>query len=128
MYVTWVTPNLHFSLLSVRLTCSHLCNTALRCSSCSSFVIPLTSMSSISVSTPGRTLNTWHICFWNTSYADLIPKDIRWKQYLPKGLLNVVRSWLSSSRGICRYPQLASSFEKTLSPVSLLVMSSIVGS
>ena len=63
MYVTLVTPNLHFSSLSVRLTVSHHQSTASRRSSCSAFVVPHTKILSISVLTPGRSPNTWLIRF-----------------------------------------------------------------
>ena len=49
------------------------------------------------------------------------------KRQAPKTVLTVVRRELSSSRGICQNPDLASRVEKYFAPLSHVVICSIVG-
>ena len=86
--------------------------------SCSSWVRPYTSRSSIKQTTPSSPAMTSDICFWKYSGAEVIPNGSLLKQNLPNGVMNVVRMADSSESRICQNPELASSFEKTLAPVS----------
>ena len=69
-------------------------------------------MSSMSVSTPGRSPKLWFMLFWNIFCAIWPQMAFSWNS-LPKGVLNVVKSWLSVSR---EYPWLASSLKKHFAP------------
>lgn len=58
----------------------------------------------------------------------LIPNGRRVKQYLPKGVMNVVKILLSSCSGICQKPEAASRDVKIVEPANLASVSSVVGS
>ena len=68
------------------------------------------------------------IVLWNTSGANEIPKGSRRKKYRPNGVMNVVSFAVASSSGSCQKPDVASSFMKTVEPLSLCMTSSRVGS
>ena len=57
-----------------------------------------------------------------------MPKGSLLKQYLPVGVMKVVRRREEGERGICQKPLLASNFEKTLAPASCASVSSTLGS
>ena len=71
----------------------------------------------------GRLLSTLS---WKTSPATLSPRGRRTHQYLPQGVLKVVRKLLSLSRRTCQYPDFASSKLKYLESASSGRMSSTV--
>lgn len=56
-----------------------------------------------------------------------IPKCRLLKQYLPKGVMNVVKLQLSGCSGICQNPLVASRDEKTVAPLISAVISVEVG-
>lgn len=60
--------------------------------------------------------------------AIFIPKSRRFKQYLQKGVINVVRRLLSSCSVICQKPESMSRDVKTVEPDSLASDSFVVGS
>ena len=60
-------------------------------------------------------MSSW-ILRWKTSGAEQIPKGLHFQQYLPKGMLKVVRNDNSSSSSTCQNPFLASNTAKTLAP------------
>ncbi len=49
------------------------------------------------------------ILFWKSSGVLEIPKGSLLKQWCPRGVTKVVRTWDSGSSGICQNPLLASS-------------------
>ena len=74
----------------------------------------------------GTFLNTLSILSWKTSPATFSPKGRHSHQYLPQGVLKVVRKLLSLSRGTCQYPDFASSKLKYFESASSSRMSSTV--
>ena len=79
-------------------------------------------------STPDRPSSSDDILRWKISGADEIPNGSLRNAYRPKGVMNVVISWLLSSSGICQNPLAASRVENTFEPASLGEMSSSDGS
>ena len=79
---------------------------------------PKTRISSIKHTTPSRPERIRDILFWKCSGALDIPNGSLLKQYLPKGVMNVVSNCDSSASGICQKPQFASSLLKIL-PLSV---------
>ena len=67
-------PNSHFSKLRVRFLLISLFKTFSRFESCSSFVFPVTKMSSLLFTTPGIPLTVWRITSSKISAAQFIPK------------------------------------------------------
>ena len=57
-----------------------------------------------------------------------MPNGSLLKQYLPTGVMNVVRSREEGERGICQNPLLASNLEKIFAPLSRANVSSTFGS
>ena len=64
--------------------------------------------------TPSSPSSTEDILRWKTSGAEHIPNGRRLKQYLPKGVTNMVSKRDSSASGTCQNPEFASRFENTL--------------
>ena len=77
-------------------TCMRFC----RQMSCSASVCPCTVMSLVIPIHPGHSSRNWSIFFWMMSCEQTRPKGRCRKQYLPKGLLKVVKRLDSSSRTI----------------------------
>ena len=94
----------------------------------SSIFLPQTKKSSISVSTPFKSLKFPFMILWNTSCAECIPKGSLINLYLPNRVFIVVNLVLSSSKGICQYPFVASNFMKWVAPANLVEISSNAGS
>ena len=89
-------------------TCMRFCWWA----SCSASVWPCMVMSLAIPIHQGHSLRNWSIFFWKMSCKQTRPKGRCRKQYLPKGLLKVVKRLDSSSRTIDQYPWCASSLVK----------------
>ena len=70
--------------------------------------------------TPVRPASFSNIGCWKCSGADEMPSGKRWKQYRPKGLINIIRSDEAGSSGICQNPELASSLEKNFTTASFV--------
>ena len=117
-YVMRDLANPRFSKLSVTPLSSRRRKTGLTIASCSSDDSPNIMVSSIMHSTPGRSSSTLCILLWKCLGADVIPNGKRRKQHLPKGVMKIVSSQDDGARGICRYPELASRFVNTFTPVS----------
>ena len=81
-------------------TCMRFC----RWVSCSASVQPCMVMSLAIPIHQGHSLRNWSIFFWKMSCEQTRPKGRCRKQYLPKGLLKVVKRLDSSSRTIDQYP------------------------
>ena len=82
---------------------------------------PCTGTSSILQRTPLHPSNNWDILFCKclgAEPAEVTPKGKRLKQYLPKGVINVVRGRDSGDSGICQKQELALSLLKILAPES----------
>ena len=90
--------------------------------SCSYSVEPKTKVSSAMPVTPLRSSSADSSCFWETRR----PKGSRVDQNLPKGVPNVVRYELVSSRGTCQYPFLASTRVQNLALLNWVTTSLIV--
>ena len=74
-----------------------------RWASCSASEQPCMVMSLVILIHPGHSSRNWSI-FWKMSCEQTRPKGRCRKQYLPKGLLKVVKRLDSSSRTIDQYP------------------------
>ena len=122
------TEKTHFSLFSVTPASRSFCKTLRRRLPCSSWSTPKTSISSIMHTTPSVPSRIRDILFWKCSGADEIPNGKRWKQYLPKGVMNVVNSDDSCDRGTCQKPEFASNFVNTSAFRSCASVSSTAGS
>ena len=69
--------------------------------------------------TPSKPSSSSSILFWNRSGVDFKPRGSRWRQYLPKGVRNVVRSWEFSASFSNQKPEFASIIVNTVdSPIS----------
>ena len=86
--------------------------------SCSSFVFPNISTSSIWQTIPSRSLSNLDILFWKSSGVLAIPKGSLLKQNRPQGVINVVSRHDSGQRGIYQNPLLASKRLKTVAPIN----------
>ena len=126
--VTQLCENWHFSMFSVSPASWSRWRTLLRCSSCSSWVLPWTRISSTMHTTPLTPSRISDIRRWKCSGAMVIPKGSRWKQNLPHGVMKVVSRADSGARGICQNPELASSLVNTLAPPSWARVGSTAGS
>ena len=78
--------------------------------------------------TPSSPSSIFIILFWKCSGALEIPKGSLLKQYLPWGVMNVVKSLDYGARGICQNPLLKSNLLKTFAPVNCARVSSTRGS
>ena len=83
-----------------------------RWASCSASVQPCMVMSVAIPIHPGHSSRNWSILFWKMSCEQTRPKGRCGKQYLPKGLLKVVKRLDSSSRTVDQYPWHALSLVK----------------
>ena len=90
-YGSSVLPKRHLSRLSLKFSSRHLCKTNFSRSSCSSRVVPDTSMSSTYVCTPGMSEKASVTIRWKTSGAELIPNGSLRYLYRPNGVAMVVR-------------------------------------
>ena len=98
-----------------------------RWASCSILVHPWTVMSSAILMHPWHSSMIWSIFFWKMSWEQTRTKGRHRKQYLPKGLLKVMRRLESWSRMIDQYPWLVSNLVKYQECANLWVTSSTVG-
>ena len=83
--------------------------------------------SSIRHRTPGSPSSNRFILRWNNSGALEMPNGSLLKQYLPNGVMNVVRYFDSSASGICQKPLFASSLLNSVAPDSCAKVSSTLG-
>ena len=125
--LTCLWENLHFSLLSVRPAASKHCRTLSRRSLCWSWSFPCTRTLSIIHTTPSIPLSRADTLHWKCSGAEVIPNGKQLKQYLPKGVRNVINSEESIDSGICQNPKLVSSFVNTWAPASCARVCSTAG-
>ena len=123
--LTCLWENLHFSLLNVRRALSK------RCRTWTIFVLvlvfPMYQDISIIHTTPSIPSSRADILRWKCLGAEVIPKGKRFKQYLPKGVRNVLNHEESVGSGICQNPELASSFVNTWAPASCARVCSTTG-
>ncbi len=121
---------LHLSGLSLKFALSNLLNTRRKCCLCSSAFLLYTKMSSkytwhmLSLMQSSRTCS---IILWKAGGAECIPKGntLNWK--CPSGVIKALASDAASVSGTWWYPLARSRFEKTLAPLNLSKMSSILG-
>ena len=109
--VLWIS---HFSLFNLSPAVRRRSMTLLNITSCSAKVAACTRISSWYISTPLISRNNSVIFHWNISLAQLTPNGRRLNLNRPTGVMKVVNRELSSSRGICQYPDLASKCVKNL--------------
>ena len=110
----------HFSLFNLSPAVRRWSMTLLNITSCSSTVAACTRILSWYISTPLISRNNSFIFRWNISLAQLTPNGRRLNLNRPTGVMKVVNRELSSSRGICQYPDLASKRVKTCDFESLV--------
>lgn len=97
-------------------------------SSCSVMSLPWTMMSSMEMVITYRhcrhcSLNQFLWKIWGA----VIPNGRCLKQYCPSDLMNVDNLWVSLSSKLCQNPEAASTVEKTVEPLSCVVISSYIG-
>lgn len=114
--------NCSFSLLNTMPFCRASSIRLAKSLSCSYSVEPKTKVSSAMPVTPLRPTSAESSCFWET----MRPKGSRVNRNLPKGVPNVVRYELGSSRGTCQYPFLASTRVQNLALLNWVTTSLIV--
>ena len=109
-----VFENSHFSGFKVAPDASIFVSVVCRRWSCSSLSRPKTRTSSIWQSTPSSPSRMELIRLWKCSGALAMPKGSLFKQYLPTGVMNVVRRLEAGKRGICQNQLFASNLRKSL--------------
>lgn len=98
-------------------------------SSCSASSTPPIELLSKYTSTPGCLRKSSPFAFETTQAHYLVQMEhgSNFQRYLPKGVMKVVKSALSSSNSICQNPLLQSKMVNTDLPESRLIRSSVVG-